>query len=214
MKRYSHALLTTSLLAALALVASGFIKKNAPLVLQETKEVSRAQKNLFRLTSEERKVKAEIENLRKTNRLKFEQTLGNSLENSARYQSYLFEIRDGRSKVENAKIIAKHHMYQAIQNNWEDLKRTVMNSNGAPSWKAFEPDLRSKIDEVIYTPMKRSNKGEEQFGFSFRDWGQVVVTRPRKGAPTLKWVLTVNSNRDGIETPPGLDQIQVADELK
>ncbi|MBX9765938.1 MAG: hypothetical protein K2X47_01590 [Bdellovibrionales bacterium] len=213
-KKFIHTLWTIAVLGSLALMASGFIKKNQPLVLQETKELSRAQKALFKLTREELRVKSEIESLKKQNRLKFEQALENTLENSTRYQSYLFEIRDGRKKVESAKVIAKHHMYQAIQKNWEDLKLTVMNSNGATSWKTFEPDLRLKIDEVVYTPMKRTEKGAEQFGFNFRDWGQVVVTRPKKGAQTLKWVLTVNSNRDGIETPAGLDQIQVADELK
>lgn len=203
---------TTVMLGMIAFLATGFIKKNQPLVLQETKELSRAQKNAFTLTNHEKRMKSEIETLRKENRLKFETALENTLENSTEYQALLFEIRDGRKKVEDAKIIAKHHMFLAIQKNWEDLKLTVLNSNGATSWKTFEPDLRAKLDEVIYKPMKRTQKGDEQYGFNFKDWGQVVVTRPRKGKPTLKWVLTVNSNRDGIETPPGLDQIQVLDE--
>jgi hypothetical protein len=152
----------------------------------------------------ENSVKTQIERMKKKDAKAFETALTQKYQNPAQYQSYLYEIRDGRKAVEKAKTIARLQIYNTIRKNWSDLKKTILNSHAASEWKEFSVYLKGKLQNLHYVPGKKANS---QFVFLVDDWGLVKVQRNLRKADVK---LLVGARLDANQTPPGAAAIQIS----
>lgn len=168
--------------------------------------VKKAVKNGYGIPYKERAIKTELVSLKRKNPKAFEEKLQNGLANPDFFQSYLLEVRDGLSKIEQAKILAKATLVEAVLAKWPELKKSILNQNAETKWESFSYDLKRNINKnIVYKP---DNK-KMDFTFETGDWGRVVVAQNLRSA---KWSLDIGSYLDGNRLEPGAENIKTDDE--
>ena len=199
------------LLVTLTVSASfGYIKDESPTPISLTRELRSAGKLRLHLTQNELRIKKELLHLKKTDKKKFDALTEGSLENPVDYQSYVYEVRDGVAAIETAKLVAQKQMYQAVKDNWGEVRRTVLNDVGAPNWRKFEPRLKEKLrEDLTYVPSKKL--GIKEMTFVAGDWGTITISKDKKGY-TSSWGLDIASQRDSNKLQPGAENIKTEEQ--
>jgi hypothetical protein len=187
--------------------AFAFYKESPEQRISSAQGLKEAKSLRFNISDREKKIKNEIQAMKSLDPKGFKQAVENSIANPPLYHSYLLEIRDGREAVEKAKLIAKKQLYTAVKNNWESIRQTVINDVGARNWKQFEPFLKAKLSEVIYTPAGSKN----EFRFSIENWGYVKLKKQKFDIKTAQWELDVTTVRDENKLEEGADQITTSE---
>lgn len=196
----------TLLLLLISTTSWGFNQTSVRSIQNPTAVVKKAIKSGYGIPYQERAIKTELVSLKRKSPKVFQEKLQNGIANPDFYQSYLLEIRDGLSKVERAKIIAKATLTEAIFAKWPELQKSILNQNADTKWLAFSYNLKRNINKnLVYKP---DNK-KMDFTFETGEWGRVIVAKNLRSA---KWSLDVGSYLDGNRLEPGAENIKTDDE--
>ncbi len=151
------------------------------------------------------RTKKELEKLKKKSPLKFDELMADNLNNSAEYQGWIYEVRDGSKSTEKAKAIAKLQLREIFQKNWSALKSTTVNTNATDNWKEFEPNLVEQLNNIVYH--SRDKKG--RYVFVVDQWATAYVSKDFK---ETQWILHIHSMYDGNKLQAGAENITVPKE--
>lgn len=165
--------------------------------------VKRADKEGFAVPAEERAIKKELLKLKRTNPKEFEKKLSQGLENPANYQSYLLEIKMGLQKTENAKKIAKLQLYKEIEEDWDIIKTTALNTRVDKTFATFKPKLKTDLNQLNYI------KFEDGYVFQVGLWGSVTVSKNLKN---ILWKIDFSSKYDENVPEEGAENIKILEE--
>lgn len=164
--------------------------------------LKKAESEGLRITNRERIIKRDFQKLKKRSESEFKAKLESKLENSTELQGYLFEIRDGLAKTEKAKQVAKLVVLEKVQEDWDILKTTVLNSFGTQTFKQFKPKLVEKLNQAVYVPAK------DGFSFEIAEWAVVMVL---PSLQTVRWKIQFNAKYDSNTLEEGAEKIKVQD---
>lgn len=201
---FFRSLLVAALLPPQALA---YIKQESPFKISIHKELKSANSLRLRLSKQELLTKKDLLKLKKSNRRKFDKLAKATVDNPVDYQSYIFEVRDGLAEIETAKLVAQRQLYQAIKDNWEEVRKTVLNDIAAPNWKTFEPRLKERLQNLTYFPSRGGKKGSKDIVFLAEDWGAVKIIKDGKSYFS-SWELDITSIRDENALEPGAENIK------
>jgi hypothetical protein len=194
-------LVLLSSLSANAYIQSGELKK--PSLDAELKKASKLH---LLIPYDESAVKNGLASMKKRNVKKFSQELSEPVINPENWQSYLYEVRDGRPNIDRLKLLATYELYKAVEKNWADLRSTILNDVAAPNWKNFEPYLRHILSNVEYVP---NPKAKGLYAFRVGSWGIVNIREKNKKIVRVGWNIDVGSNYDDNKLEPGAEGITV-----
>lgn len=192
---------------ALSTQAFAYSKSGQRKILNPDKALEQAQKDGLGLSKNEQVVKLELEILKRQKNEEFKSRIDNNLANPDFYQSYLYEVRDGRDKIEKAKVLAKATLAEAVRSNWSDLRPSILNRHYEEEFEKFAVEMKKSLNErTVYLPSK-SKKGD--MTFQTADWGRVTIASNMK---TARWDLDVSSFLDNNPLEPGVEKIRVQDD--
>lgn len=162
--------------------------------------IREAQKIGLGITKREQTLKKDLLTLKQKKPQEFQQKIEDKVDNSTERQGHLYEVRDGLAKTEQAKQIAKLVLFKKIQEDWDILKTTVLNSATVSSFKTFRPSLITQLNQAVYVPSK------DGYSFEVKEWGIVIVYPSLK---TVRWKVEFNSKYDGNDLEDGAENIQI-----
>lgn len=138
--------------------------------------------------------------------------LNDSLSHDAGYQSYLYEIRDGKN-AEQGKLIAANILYTAALDKWDSLEKSAFNDLAVQK-KDRIPFILSKIKNLYYIPSDKHAPGEKRYFYSAQNWGSVLLTynEKQKTWSSAKWTIDVNSQWDQNKLAPEAQNLEVIDD--
>ncbi|MCB0394597.1 MAG: hypothetical protein KDD25_08555 [Bdellovibrionales bacterium] len=188
-------------------VSWGYADRGTEKTQNVGKELSKASKNGLVSSRTENRTKREFEATKKKAPLKFDEMIADRLSNTDEYQGWLLEVRDGKSKVEKAKSIAKQKLFEVVEKRWSDLKNTTLNENTDDDFKTFKSALRYKLNGMIYRSQTRENRyvfivDESGVG----TWATAFVSPDLK---TVEWSIEVNGMYDGNKLAAGMEKVTV-----
>lgn len=162
--------------------------------------IKKANKLGLVITGEERRIKAELLNLKKKDKQAFKDKMADKLANPDFYQGYLMEVEEGLSKVENAKTIAKYVLYEKFEKNWNDLKLTAVNTIAEKDFKKYKNRLIKDLQTIVYV------KNDQGYKFEVGQWAYVTVSNNLSG---VTWRIEFASKNDNNELEPGAEDIKI-----
>lgn len=171
--------------------------------INPTSVMKQADKEGLVISSHERTVKKDLLKLKRTNPKEFERKLGQGLENSSQFQGYLLEVQEGLQKVENAKKIAKIHLFKKIQSDWNIIKTSALNTRVDKSFASYKSKLKADLDGLYYI------KFDEGYVFQVGQWGYVTVSKSLKN---INWRVEFNSKYDKNQLEEGAENIQIQED--
>lgn len=135
-------------------------------------------------------------------------------ENPATYQSYLYEVRDGRRNVEEAKLVAANVLFTAIESNWKVISTTQFNDKVLNGKGGMTLLLNRKFENLIYLPNVSANKDPKRLTYTFEagDWGVVKLVKNTKtnSYEIATWSLDISSTMDDNTLAPEAENIAIA----
>lgn len=194
-----------ALLGVVSTEALAFTKNGESRFSSRGRALAEAEKLGLGISRSEQRIKAEIERRAKVNRSWLDERISNSLADSGTFQSYLLEVRDGRARIEEAKVLARLALYRAVQSEWPILKTTVMNRDATEEFETFSLRLKRDLERLQYLPTRKPTQG---FVFESSAYGRVLVV-----GSSAKWALDVQSYLDGNQLEPGVEDIKIDKEL-
>ncbi len=145
---------------------------------------------------------------------KFLKEINRVEDNPAHYQSYLYEVRDGRQEVEKAKLIAANLLYSAVESNWKLIGTTDFNDKALPKGAKLSSLLNRKLEQLYYIPEKvrKPKSNTRTYVFEVGDWGQVVITQDvrTKKYQAGKWSIDLTTVMDENRIQPEAENIAIA----
>ncbi len=166
------------------------------------KSLKEAEALGLKISYREKTLKKELQKLQTKKPGEFKARLEKKLENSADYQSYIYEVRDGLDKTEKAKQLAKLILYQKVKEDWDILKTTILNNYGASSFNDFSKKMVEQLNSGTYVPAKQG------FSYEVGSWGIALVLPSLK---TVRWKVQFSSKYDGNVLEEGADKIKIDD---
>lgn len=182
------------------------IKAESPIKIEKMLDLAiKRDLNLLH----EKKEKDEIEVMRRDHPLEFVESLKETATNPPDRQSQLMEVRDGRKKVEQAKLIAMNQLFEVVQKDRELLLKSSLNDQSAPDWNGFQPILKRKLKEILY--LSKEMRGQEiVYKFGVQEWGLAQVIEKNGKFEVVKTQIDINSLRDENPLEPGADKIKIS----
>ncbi len=149
---------------------------------------------------------------------KFLTEINRKEENPAAYQSYLYEVRDGRRDVEEAKLVAANLLYTAIESNWDVVGTTQFNDKAINGKKGIAMLLNRKFENLVYLPNATASKDPRRITYTFEagDWGVVKLVKDTKKNmfEVATWTLDISSSMDDNTLAPEAKNIAIAPRSK
>jgi hypothetical protein len=174
--------------------------------LNPTRLLNKAKNEGLQPTKREVRIKDQLEALKKKDYDAFKEALNNRLANSASYQSYLYEVRDGRKSVEKAKILAAYKIYETFRKHWKNLQTTIINEAAEKTFEEFAPYLKHKLEKIRYrAPIgKASSKG---YFFTVGGWANVRISKNHRVADVT---IDIASRFDSNKVASGVEQVSIS----
>lgn len=194
MKFFTFFLVSIISLSAVAYKNSGFERVNPDNIIKK------ATKQGLVIPSKEKIVKRDLTTLKKKKPKEFEAKVKNGIENPAFYQGYLLEVQDGLDKVQKAKNIAKFVLYEKVENNWDVLKLTVLNSVSESRFARFKSVLISQLQDIIYIGQRQG------YRFEVGQWGYATVSN---NLSAVTWQIEFATKGDNNPLEEGAENIQI-----
>jgi hypothetical protein len=167
--------------------------------------MKRADKEGFETPSDERVIKNDLVRLKKSNPKEFDKKLSQGIENSSQYQGYLMEIKEGLQKVENAKKIAKYHLYTKVESDWNIIKTTALNTRVDKTFSSFKSKLKGDLNEMYYI------KFDNGYVFQVAQWGFVTISKNLKN---IIWKIEFSSKYDNNKLEEGAEKIKIQEDTQ
>jgi hypothetical protein len=184
--------------------AHGYTAKGTSKISSVNIEVVKAKKLGLSESKSAAKTKKEFGELKKKSPLKFDELMADNLGNPSEIQGYLYEVRDGIDKVEQAKILAKSKLFEAVKERWSDVKNTTLNEDTAEKFEDFSSPLKIELEKIEYRSQTRSNT----FVFVVSDWATALVSSDLR---SVDWVLRINGMYDANKLQAGMEAVTVPD---
>ncbi len=129
-----------------------------------------------------------------------DKTIKNHLE-SAAPDPLLLEIKNHTEFLGQAKVIARHQIYKAVQKNWGKIRESSLNEIAATSFDKYEPYLKRELDKIEYV------ESRDKKGFLFTlPWADARVDAKLK---KVSWVIHIGSHLDANRLQEGVDKIVI-----
>lgn len=195
------------ILLAYADQATAFSKNGEHRFSSNEQALKEAQDLGLGISYRERIMKSQIEKQAQKKPQWLQERIADSLGDPAYYRSYLLEIRDGRQKVETAKVLARLSLYKAMKQNWEYVRTSIINRNAVEKFAQFELGLKRDLEKLEYIETKSPANG---YVFETVEWGRVLVTQNQQTAKwSTAWSMDIASYLDSNQLEPGADKIKI-----
>ncbi len=166
--------------------------------------ISRAEKFGLKIPAHERKIKNELVRLKSSNKKEFQRRLSQNIENPTLLQGYLQEVNDGLKTVEKAKTIAKYQIYIKVEEDWDIIRTTALNTRVDRSFQQFRSKLLDDLEGLYY--LRTTPQG---YLFQVGQWAYVTVS---KNLRSIIWRIEYNSKYDNNRLEEGAEDIQIQDD--
>ncbi len=116
-------------------------------------------------------------------------------------EALLLEVKNERAGLEDAKVIARHQLYRAVEKHWNRIKDSSLNETAVDSFAKFAPYLKRDLDKIEYIDAR------DPKGYKFAlPWADVRVDKKLK---KVSYVIRIGSHLDFNRLEEGAEKITV-----
>lgn len=116
-------------------------------------------------------------------------------------ESLLLEVKNEQAGLDDAKVIARHQLYKAVEKHWNRIKDSSLNENASESFAKFSNYLKRDLDKLEYIDSK------DPKGYMFAlPWADIRVDKKLK---KVSYVIRIGSHLDGNRLEEGAEKITV-----